>query len=75
MLKIVIFHVLYAISVSLTVRGMDVVSGPPMGPTRQWERGKSPSFSAPPSAFTAVPVTRLRAGRARRHLPTSCSVC
>jgi hypothetical protein len=44
MLKIVIFHVLYAISVSLTIRGMDVVSEPSVGPTRQWEREKIPFF-------------------------------
>jgi hypothetical protein len=44
---------------SFTVRGMDVVSGPLVGPTRQWERGKSllphrNSSRSGPSVFLAA---------------------
>jgi hypothetical protein len=59
--KIVFSHVPYVISVSLTVRGMDAVSGTLVGPTRQWERGKIPSFlsstASTPTASLAAPPT------------------
>jgi hypothetical protein len=49
--KTVIFHVFYAISIILTIKGIDAISGPSMGPTRQWEREKSPSSSPEISKF------------------------
>jgi hypothetical protein len=39
--KIVIFHVFYAISIILTIRGIDAISGPSMGPHVSG-KGKNP---------------------------------
>jgi hypothetical protein len=73
--NIVIFHVLYVISVNLTARGMDAISGPSVGPTRQWERenpllpprSRSSSLRLPtPDAF--VGHRRCATGRAPPRL-------
>jgi hypothetical protein len=54
--KIVIFLVLYAISVSFTVRWMDAISGPSVGPTRQWEREKIPFFLTSTATPSPLPM-------------------
>jgi hypothetical protein len=69
--KIVIFHVLYVISVSFTFRGMDVVNGPSVGLTREWERGKSPSSSS--QLLPTPAITLPRRSPATGHPRTRCT--